>query len=172
MKVSKASAYGLHALMYMVRHLTQLPATAETMAQAEGIPANYLSKIMQQLTRAGLVQRVRGRKHGYVFAKPPEEITLMELLETLERHPLFDDCPLRHCQCAGTPENCRIYAKWVSGTRKIRELFEETTIATVAWNHPEHRFDEPPRNVAPANPEIKSIPAKKRPRDEESTKLR
>ncbi len=53
MKVSKASAYGLHALMYMVRHLTQLPATVETMAQAEGIPTGYLGRILQQLARAG-----------------------------------------------------------------------------------------------------------------------
>jgi Rrf2 family protein len=143
MKISKASAYALHALMYMVRHLTQLPVTVEIMAQAEGMPIGYLGKILQQLARAGIVRSVRGRQRGYTFARPPEEITLMELLDALERQHLFEECPLRHCLCGGTPENCRIYAQWVSGTRKLKDIFEETTIAAVAWNHPDHRFDEP-----------------------------
>jgi DNA-binding IscR family transcriptional regulator len=44
MKISKTAAYSLHALMYMVRHITQLPATTNTIAKAEGIPAEYLGK--------------------------------------------------------------------------------------------------------------------------------
>ena len=43
MKVSKTAAYSLHALMYMVRHITQLPATTNTIAKAEGIPPGYLA---------------------------------------------------------------------------------------------------------------------------------
>ncbi len=168
MKVSKASAYGLHALMYMVRHMTQLPATVETMAQAEGIPTGYLGRILQQLARAGLIRFVSDHKRGYVFAKSPEEISLTEVLETIEGEPLFNDCPLKHCLCDGTPENCRIYARWVSGTRKIRDIFDETTIATAAWNHPEHRFNEPPRDGTAAF-EIKSIPGKRRIHKEDPT---
>lgn len=170
MKVSKASAYGLHALMYMVRHMTQLPATVETMAQAEGIPTGYLGRILQQLAHAGLVRFVSGRKRGYVFAKSPEEISLTDVLETIEGEPVFDDCPLKHCLCGGTPENCRIYARWVSGTRKIRDIFDETTIASAAWNHPEHRFNEAPRDGA-TKQEIKSISTSKRTRKEGSTRL-
>ena len=49
MKVSIDTAYSLHALMYMVRHITQLPATTNTIAKAEGIPHEDLSKIFQQL---------------------------------------------------------------------------------------------------------------------------
>jgi Rrf2 family protein len=171
MKISKASAYALHALMYMVRHLTQLPVTVEIMAQAEGMPVGYLGKIFQQLVHAGIVRSVRGRKRGYTFARPPEEITLMELLNALERQPLFEDCPLRHCLCGGTPENCRIYAQWVSGTRKLKDIFEETTIAAVAWNHPDHRFHERPQDLKPPKLEIRSIPGKQRTPSEESTKL-
>jgi len=172
MKVSKASAYGLHALMYMVRHLTQLPVTVEMIAGAEGIPAGYLGKIFQQLSRAGFVRSVRGRKRGYVFARDPEEITLLAVLEALERHSLFDDCPFKHCLCGGTPENCQIYAQWISGTRKVKDIFSETTIATVAWNHPDHRFDVPPQPSAPTKIEIRSVPGKKPPHREETTRLR
>ena len=144
MKISKTAAYSLHALMYMVRHITQLPATTNTIGKAEGIPPEYLAKIFQQLVKAGLVKVVRSRGRGYVFGKPPEEINLLELFELIEGESLFDDCLLKHCECGGTPENCCIFAKWLSATRKIKELLSETSLATAAWNHPEHRFNSLP----------------------------
>jgi len=151
MKVSNAAAYSLHALMYMVRHITQLPATTNTIAKAEGLPRGYLAKIFQKLVKAGFVKAVGGKKKGYVFAKSPEEISLLELLEVIEGHSLFDDCLLRHCECGGTPENCCIYAKWTSATKKIRQLFAETSLTAAAWNHPEHRFNSLPESLKDAN---------------------
>jgi Rrf2 family protein len=140
MKVTKSAAYAMHALMYMVRHSTQLPATTATVAKAEGIPSDYLAKIFQQLVKARFVRAVRSNKRGYVFAKPPEQISLLELFEAIESRPLFDDCLLRHCKCGGTPENCRISSVWVDATKRTKELLEETTVATAAWSHPQHRF--------------------------------
>jgi len=150
MKVSQATGYALHALMYMVRHITQLPATASTIAKAEGIPSGYLSKIFQKLVKARFVRAVRGHKRGYVFARPPEEITLLELFEVIEGGPLFDDCLLKHCECGGTPENCYIYAQWLSTTKKMNKLFAETTLVTAAWNHPQHRFYSLPESLEAA----------------------
>jgi Rrf2 family protein len=144
MKISQASAYALHALMYMTRHVTQLPVTSKTIARAEGIPEGYLAKVLQQLAKAGFIRSVKGRDRGYVFAKPPEEVSLLDLFDALEEEPLFDDCPLRHCACGGTKDNCLIFAQWTRATRRFRELLSETTIASCAWHHPEHRFHEPP----------------------------
>ncbi len=144
MKISQASAYALHALMYMVRHMTQLPATGKAIAKAEGIPAGYLAKVLQQLVKGGFLRSVKGRERGYVFARPPEEMSLLEVFEAVEGKPLFDDCPLRHCACGGTNETCRIFHQWMIATRKFRILLDETTITAAAWNHPEHRFDALP----------------------------
>jgi Rrf2 family protein len=140
MKVTKSAAYALHALMYMVRHSTQLPATAATIAKAEGVPSDYLAKIFQKLVKAGFIKAVRGEKRGYVFARPPEQITVLALLETVEGGPLFDDCLFRHCQCGGTLENCRVFSAWIDATREFKKLLGETTVAAAAWSHPEHRF--------------------------------
>ena len=148
MKVTRSAAYALHALMYMVRHNTQLPATTDTIAKAEGIPSGYLAKIFQRLVKAGFVRAVRGKNRGYVFAKPPEEISLLELFEAIENSPLFDSCFLKHCECAGTPENCRIFSIWFNTTRQIKKLLEETTVANATWNHPEHRFLSLPESLA------------------------
>lgn len=141
MKVSQASAYALHALMYMVRHITQLPVTSATIAKADGMPAGYLAKVMQQLVKAGFVRSVRGRNRGYVFTRDPETISLLQLLEAIEGQPLFDDCPLKHCACGGTSENCRIFSQWIRATGELKKLLERTSVAAAAWNHPEHDFN-------------------------------
>lgn len=159
MKVTKSAGYALHALMYMVRHSTQLPATVATIAKAEGVPSDYLAKIFQQLSKAGFVRAVRGRKRGYVFARPPEKIGLLELFETIEGGPLFGDCFLRHCECGGTPDNCRIFSIWVETTRQIKELLEQTTVATAAWNHPQHRFLSLPESLADPKGQTKTKPS-------------
>ncbi len=156
MKISQATGYALHAMIYMVRHITQLPVTTSTIAKAEGIPPGYLAKVFQRLVKAQLVRSVRGRKRGYVFAKPPEEINLLELFEVIEGGPLFEDCLLRHCECGGTPENCYIYAQWVSTTRKINQLLAEITVATAAWNHPQHRFYSLPESLETAKKKAKT----------------
>jgi Rrf2 family iron-sulfur cluster assembly transcriptional regulator len=148
MKVTKSAGYALHALMYMVRHSTQLPVTAVTVAKAEGIPSDYLAKIFQQLAKANFVKAIRGRKRGYVFARPPEEISLLELFEAIEGGPLFDDCFLRHCECGGTPEICRIFSIWTDATRQIKKELDGTSIAAAAWSHPEHRFLSLPVSLA------------------------
>ena len=140
MKVTRSAAYALHAMMYMVRHTTQLPVTTATVAKAEGVPSNYLAKIFQQLVKAGFVKAVRGKKKGYTFATPPEQVTVLELLEAVEGSPLFDDCLLRHCECGGTQENCRVFSTWVNATKQFKKLLSEMTVATAAWSHPEHRF--------------------------------
>lgn len=147
MKIKKSSAYALHALMYMVRHDTQLPATTTIIAKSEGIPPDYLAKIFQQLAKARLIKAVKSKNRGYVFTRPPEDISLLELFETVEGGPLFDDCILRHCECGGTRDNCRIFSAWVNSTKRLKEILEETTIATAAWNHPEHRFMSLPESL-------------------------
>jgi Rrf2 family protein len=148
MKISQAGAYALHALMYMVRHITQLPVTTATIAKAEGIPSGYLAKVFQRLVKARIVRSVRGRRRGYVFARPPEEINLLELFEIIEGGPLFAECLLKHCECGGTPDNCRIYAHWLSATKRINQLLAETSLVEAAWNHPEHRFQTLPKSLA------------------------
>jgi len=159
-KVSKAVAYSLHALMYMVRHITQLPATTNTIAKAEGIPSGYLAKIFQRLVKAGFIKAVRGKNKGYVFAKLPEEINLLELLEAIDGQSLFDDCLLRYCKCGGTPENCCILAEWLDATKKFKKFLAENSLATATWNHPEHRFYSLPESLKTINKKLKTKAAR------------
>jgi Rrf2 family protein len=143
-RLSKGCGYSFHALMYMVRHITQLPLTVNHIAKAEGIPAGYLSKLFQTLAKAGLIRALKGRHNGYVFAKPPEKINLLEIFETIEGRTLFGECPIQHCHCSGNLESCRIFKQWRESTDQIAALFSEMTLTAAAWTHPEHHFEELP----------------------------
>jgi Rrf2 family protein len=112
MKLKKATSYALHGLMYMTRHLSQLPVTVDTISKAEGISPNYLARIFQKLVKAEFVKLAGPPGKGYTFVKPPNNTNLLDLFEAMEDGDLFDDCFMRHCQCSGTPENCHIYAAW------------------------------------------------------------
>jgi Rrf2 family protein len=159
MKIKKSGAYALHALMYMVRHNTQLPATTSTIAKAEGIPCDYLAKIFQQLVKARFIKAVKTKNKGYIFTRPPEEISLLELFETVEGGPLFEDCFLKHCECGGTKDNCRIYSVWYNSTKRVKQILEDTTVAAAAWSHPEHRFRSLPESLAGPKSRRKTRPA-------------
>ena len=133
----------------MVKHITQLPLTVNHIARAEGIPPGYLSKLFQTLAKAGLIRALKGRHKGYVFAKPAEKITLLEIFETIEGHALFEECLLKHCNCGGTPENCRIFGKWKESTNEMKNFLSEIPLTTAAWTHPEHRCDETADSTTP-----------------------
>ena len=102
MKTSKASSYAMHALMYMVRHSTLLPVTNKVIAKAESIPAGYMAKIFQQLANAKIVTSSRKSNGGYIFAQPPEQISVLKVLNAIEGETLFDECFMKHCDCGGT----------------------------------------------------------------------
>jgi Rrf2 family protein len=142
-KFTKSTAYALHALMYMVRHITQLPLSIGGISRAECIPQAQLARLFPQLVKAGLVKTVKERPKKYTFAKDPEQISLLDLFEAIEGKPLFGDCLLQHCACTGTIENCLIYAQWHEAGQKMRKVFSQTSLVNAAWSHPEHRFDSP-----------------------------
>src|SRR5271163_2381473 len=74
--------YGLRALLSLAA--AGEPQTAETLATAQGLPPRFLGAIMADLRRASLVASQRGADGGYRLARPPEEITLAEVIRALD----------------------------------------------------------------------------------------
>lgn len=90
MKLSEGVEWGLHC----VSVLAALPpgATLPTKALAEyhGLSETYLAKHLQALTNARIIESLPGPKGGYRLQRPPEEITMLEVVEAIDgREPLF-----------------------------------------------------------------------------------
>jgi Rrf2 family protein len=74
---------------YAVRAAVELAAagdmiTADQIAQAQGIPVNFLENILRDLRRAGIVESRRGQAGGYLLARPAEEISIADVIRAVE----------------------------------------------------------------------------------------
>ena len=84
MKVSRASSYAIHALVYMAVKKPNHPVASHHIAQARGIPERFLLKVLKPLVSARVLHSVKGPNGGYRLAKGPTEITLLEILEAVD----------------------------------------------------------------------------------------
>jgi Rrf2 family protein len=92
MKLSRASNYVVQALVAMVRSKDGNLVASQLTAEAEGIPERFLLKLLLPLVKAGILDSRRGPNGGYRLAKPPEKITLLEIIEAVDA-PLRGDAP-------------------------------------------------------------------------------
>jgi Rrf2 family protein len=99
-------------------------------AQAMDIPAQFLSKIAQQLARAGYIEIVQGPKGGFRLIEPPEKVTLLGVIEAVIGEIYLNDCLMRPESCHRTPK-CTVYQVWQKARRQLRQTLEETTFATL-----------------------------------------
>lgn len=85
MELSSRVEYALLALLELATpYPKDSPVTVNDIADSQEIPERYLDQILTVLRRAGFVQSLRGAKGGYLLAKEPWQITLLEVFSTLE----------------------------------------------------------------------------------------
>ncbi|MBU1112656.1 MAG: Rrf2 family transcriptional regulator [Candidatus Omnitrophica bacterium] len=84
MKISTRSRYGIRLMLALALGYQKGPLFLKDIAKKEAISEKYLSQIIIPLRSQGLVNSFRGAHGGYVLAKGPEEITVREIVETLE----------------------------------------------------------------------------------------
>jgi len=84
MKLTTRSEYALLALVYLARDASDGYVTVETIAQRQQIPPKFLEQIMLALKRARYVKSVKGQHGGYCLAKPPEQISLAEIIRLFD----------------------------------------------------------------------------------------
>lgn len=83
MKFSTKSQYGLRAMVYLARFKDKT-SSLRVISEAEGIPFDYLEKIISNLEKAGFLRSKRGVSGGYFLALPAKEIRVGEIIKTLE----------------------------------------------------------------------------------------
>ena len=82
--ITTKSPYAVRALAELARRGQTAPVPIGEIARARDIPAQFLEGLFATLRRAGILQSQRGVKGGYNFARAPEEITVLEVVELLE----------------------------------------------------------------------------------------
>lgn len=85
MKISAKVDYACRVLAEMARlHGTAGLAQMDHLARVEAVPANFLAQILSELRNGGLITSRRGIQGGYALARPPDQITLFDIIEIIE----------------------------------------------------------------------------------------
>src|SRR5690606_26020411 len=126
--LSQTAEYALRAAPYLAREPHRRPVTADTIARALGAPANYMSKTLNALAKAGIVNGMRGPTGGFMLLRDPAELTVADVVGT------FDEPPARPmCLLGGRPCNsqapCQAHVRWMAVTDAMRAPLTETTVA-------------------------------------------
>jgi Rrf2 family protein len=88
LKLTKKADYGLIAVRHLAEHADLGACSAKDLAEMYGIPQEALAKILQRLARARLLTSQHGTNGGYVLARDPRKISVLEVIQAIEG-PLF-----------------------------------------------------------------------------------
>ena len=120
---------------YAVRAAVELAAagdtiTAEQIAQATGIPHNFLENILGELRRAGLVHSRRGQAGGYLLAKPADQISIADVIRAVEG-PLANVRGLSPEELDYEGSATKLRDVWVALRANLRAVLESVTLDDV-----------------------------------------
>jgi Rrf2 family protein len=115
--VTSKSRYAVVAMAELARSGTA-PVPIAQIAERREMPVQFLEQLFSTLRRDGLLQSQRGVKGGYTLARPPEEITVLEVVQSL------DGKVGQEAEEAG--------GIWRDGVEALRDVFSSTTIADIA----------------------------------------
>jgi Rrf2 family cysteine metabolism transcriptional repressor len=127
MRISTKIRYGARAMLELASHYGEGPIELKEIARKENISLKYLEQVINPLRAAGLVKTIRGSKGGYSLAKPPSEICLYDVVETLEG-------PLNLLECLRDPKVCQKVPScvtrdiWREVSDSISKIFYSVTL--------------------------------------------
>lgn len=125
LKISEAASIALHAMIILAKNQDKLVSVKEISTNLD-VSANHLSKIMQRLTKAGLIESIKGFNGGFRLSINPEDITFLEIYELFDGKLKSSNCLLSHNQCI---DKC-IFGDLISSINKqVKEKFENTKLS-------------------------------------------
>jgi Rrf2 family protein len=130
-RISAKADYAVRAAVELAAATDEKPVKAERIANAQGIPLNFLENILGELRHAGIVRSHRGAEGGFRLAKPADETTIADIIRAVEG-------PLASVR-GGPPEDshypgasAELPRVWIAVRANLRRVVEHVTVADVA----------------------------------------
>ncbi|HMS01575.1 MAG TPA: Rrf2 family transcriptional regulator [Gemmatimonadaceae bacterium] len=151
--LNQTAEYALRTAVLLAEHESAPVALrAVDLAEALQIPANYLSKILHQLAREGVLESQRGKSGGFRLARPAARIRLAEVVRPFDEIETRRTCLLGRPVCSDAVP-CQAHARWKTIGTSLAEFFRHTTLAALV---------EPAPDATPAMPPVRSPSARTR----------
>ena len=131
MQITRQADYALRAMLYLARNNDGKRSATSRIAAEQQIPSSFLAKIISQLSIAGLIQTSRGAHGGVLMSKPPEEITLLQVVEAIDGPISLNQCTLVPGSC-NFGDSCPMHPIWKDLQCQLVERLRTTSFADVA----------------------------------------
>jgi Rrf2 family protein len=132
MVLSVTGEYALRAMVFLARNPDSWPIPGPRIAEAAGVPRKYLSSILADLVRTGLLEGTRGKSGGFQMARPANAVSLSEVIAPFE--PINANrrsCPFGNQVCSDK-DPCTAHERWKEVNAALTQFLEETTLKDVA----------------------------------------
>lgn len=123
--ISQTAEYALRAIVYLADQ-NDAPRTTTQIAEITRVPAGYLAKVMQSLSRAGLVHAQRGLHGGFSLARPASELTVLDVVQAVDPLKRITHCPLG---LEGHTSLCPLHRRLDNAVAMVEEALRSSTIA-------------------------------------------
>ncbi|MGC8624569.1 MAG: RrF2 family transcriptional regulator [Phycisphaerae bacterium] len=124
--LSQTSEYALRVVVYLAQCRGK-PVTNRIISAGTLVPRGYLAKVLQTLSRAGLVKSQRGLHGGTILARTPEALTLFDVVQAVDPIRRIDTCPL--ALAAHGRHLCPLHSRLDQAIAGIEKILRDSTIA-------------------------------------------
>lgn len=153
MRLSKKGEYALRAMIELSLNHNKGPVQTHEIAQREGIPEKFLEQILLTLKKSGLLQSKRGTGGGYTLIRPPEEVTLAQVIRVIDGPlaPLSCVSTWAHVSCPRETE-CGLHRVMLHVRNSIAKILEGVTFADICkkTKSRQKRFESQTQSTATA----------------------
>ncbi|MBM3994118.1 MAG: Rrf2 family transcriptional regulator [Planctomycetes bacterium] len=125
---SQTVEYALRAVVHLASNMKR-PQTTEEIAKVTKVPQAYLSKVLQSLVAAGIVKSQRGIGGGMALAKPPSDLTILEVVNAVDPIRRIRSCPLE--LASHGVRLCPLHHRVDKALGLVEEAFQSTTLQEV-----------------------------------------
>ena len=132
MRITTRGRYALRASLALARfHDLGSPVSINQLSEEEQISSVFLEQIFFKLRKAGIVNSIRGPGGGFLFARPPDKITVKEILEAAGEELDVTDCDKNAKTCQITGKKCPSHSVWEDITKMLGEYLSKMTLSMV-----------------------------------------
>src|SRR4030042_5946323 len=127
MQITRSGEYGLRGLLFLAVQPPESITLISEISRKQHIPEPFLAKILQRLSKGGLLRSIRGAKGGFYLGRPAREITMREIIEVLEGPIALNRCLLQKGECK-EERHCPLHEVWEEAQQRIVEILDKTTV--------------------------------------------
>lgn len=136
MFLSKSCTYAVRAALLISKKKLDMGREyipVSELAKELDISFHFLTKILQRLTEAKIMDSFRGPKGGITLTRSPQNIKIIEIIEAIDGMDLFDSC-IFGLPCCSDDHPCPLHKQWKKQRKEILNIFKKNTIHDLTLN--------------------------------------